>query len=173
MNIMILVSHPDEMSFNISLSLELKNFFTEEGHHVYYNDLYRLGFDPRLKKEEIKRKFTFDETVIRQIENLEKSEFLVIIHPDWWGQPPAILKGWVDRVLIRGVAYQFEGEDFMPKKKVPLLQGKKAVVICTTDRKKVEDRGILKAIWEKEVFSFCGGNNRSNSACRKNYGDRL
>jgi len=36
---------------------------------------------------------------------------IVIVHPNWWGQPPAILKGWVDRVLRPGVAYEFTEGD--------------------------------------------------------------
>jgi len=37
---------------------------------------------------------------------------IVFVHPDWWGMPPAILKGWIDRVLRSGVTYQFlEGDD--------------------------------------------------------------
>ena len=44
-------------------------------------------------------------------QELAVAEGIIVIHPNWWGMPPAILKGWVDRVIRTGVAYEFlEGD---------------------------------------------------------------
>ena len=54
---------------------------------------------------------------------------LIVVHPNWWSQPPAILKGWMDRVLRQGVAYEF-GEGGAV---IGLLEGKTALVLTTSN----------------------------------------
>ena len=49
--------------------------------------------------------------VERHCREISAADGIVIVHPNWWGQPPAILKGWVDRVIRPGVAYRFEEGD--------------------------------------------------------------
>ena len=44
---------------------------------------------------------------IRQhCDEIAEADGIVVVHPNWWGQPPAMLKGWIDRVLRVGVAYR-------------------------------------------------------------------
>jgi putative NADPH-quinone reductase len=42
---------------------------------------------------------------------IARAEGIIIVHPNWWGQPPAIMKGWIDRVFRPGVAYRFTEDD--------------------------------------------------------------
>ena len=61
------------------------------------------------------------------------AEGIIIIHPNWWGMPPAILKGWVDRVMRPGVAYEFlEGDsgEGVPR---GLLRARRAIVFNTSN----------------------------------------
>ena len=67
--------------------------------------------------------------VAAHCEDLAIAEGLVIIHPNWWGGPPAILKGWVDRVMRAGLAYQLSAEG-VPK---GLLQASRALVLNTSE----------------------------------------
>ncbi len=111
-----------------------------------------------LSVEEIRPGFSFDEQVQKYTAELESAEGLILIHPDWWGQPPGLLKGWVDRVFRPGVAYTFEGQEFMKKHQVPLLKGKRALVFASTD---AEDSGtphLLENLWQQGVFAYCGIN---------------
>ena len=83
-----------------------------------------------------------------------------MIHPNWWGQPPAILKGWVDRVFRHGLAYRFGENDKGEGVPVGLLKAKAAVVINTAntpeDREKEVFGDPLVNLWRTCVFDFCG-----------------
>ncbi len=161
--IMLLLSHPNPKSYNHAVADELRRRLEKERHSVLFHDLYAEGFDPTLRYDELRRRFSFDELVQRHYRDLEGSAGLVVVHPEWWSQPPAILKGWIDRVLRPGIGYEFEGEEFMPKSKVPLLTDKRAVVLATTDSERPDhaegtqsgDPPLLSLLW-RETFRFCG-----------------
>ncbi len=169
MDIITLVCHPQPVSFNHALAAAIGKALTRRGHRVLAHDLYLEDFDPVLSVDELARRFTFDEQVQRYWTELAEAAGLIIVHPDWWGQPPALLKGWVDRVLSPGVAYAFEGEEFSPKSRVPLLQGKKALVFSTTDAREGEETDTLRTLWVERVFRFCG---IQKAACHLLYGVR-
>jgi len=121
-------------------------------------DLYADGFDPVMPEEEIPRKWSFDERTLAYQEALKASERLVFVHPDWWGGPPAILKGFLDRVLRPGVAYGFREADFKDSAAAGLLKGKRADVFITTDepRPPEPDAWPPARVWKESVFAFCG-----------------
>ena len=84
----------------------------------------------------------------------------MIVHPNWWGQPPAILKGWLDRVIRPGVAYEFlEGDagEGVPK---GLLKAKTALVYNTSNTKSEREKNVfgdpLETIWKNCIFGLCG-----------------
>ena len=80
-----------------------------------------------------------------------------MVHPNWWGMPPAILKGWVDRVLRPGVAYRFDEGGGAP---VGMLRARDAVVLNTSDtpprREQEVFRDPLETLWKNCIFGFCG-----------------
>ncbi len=87
----------------------------------------------------------------------------MIIHPNWWGQPPAILKGWVDRVIRPGIAYEFlEGDE---GEGIPqgLLKARAALVFNTSNTPEERERNIfgdpLESLWKNCVFGLCGVEN--------------
>ncbi len=156
MNSSIFLCSPHESSFNHDIASAVSEGLSQSGMAVRMHDLYAERFDPILSETEILRKFSFDPLVQTYMEDLIWADLLVVVHPDWWGQPPAMLKGWIDRVLRPGIAYEFEGEESAPKRHVPLFSGKKAKVYCTTDASPEEDSGTLKQIWCKVVWPYCG-----------------
>ena len=85
---------------------------------------------------------------------------IIIIHPNWWGQPPAILKGWVDRVIRPGTAYEFLDGDKGEGIPNGLLKAKSAVVFNTsntkTERELAEFGDPLETIWRNCIFRLCG-----------------
>lgn len=88
---------------------------------------------------------------------------IIIVHPNWWGQPPAILKGWVDRVLCAGVAYEFVDGDGGEGVPVGLLKAGTALVFNTSNTPAPREREVfgdpLETIWKNCIFDLCGVSN--------------
>jgi NAD(P)H dehydrogenase (quinone) len=70
-------------------------------------DLYRIGFNPVLKKQEQPRPDTFvmSNDVASELAAIEHADVFVLVYPIWFSSPPAILKGYVDRVFGTGFSY--------------------------------------------------------------------
>lgn len=170
--LMLLLCHPNSKSFTHAVGREVYQRLEKRGHQLTIHDLYAEGFDPVLSHGELRRRFSLDELVQRHYRDLESADGIIVIHPEWWNQPPALLKGWIDRVLRPGIGYEFEGEEFMPKSRVPLLGGKRALVLATTDSDaptsseggdspgegaagKYANEPLLSSLW-RETFGFCG-----------------
>lgn len=160
MNILIVLGHPDAGSFNAAIARAAKEELEELGHQVVFHDLYREGFDPLLPTEEIPLDGPVDPLIARHCDELAQADGLVVVHPNWWGQPPAMLKGWVDRVFRPGVAYRFlEGDD---GEGVPegLLKARLAVVFNTSNTFPERETAVfgdpLENLWRTCLFEFCG-----------------
>lgn len=160
MNILLVLGHPDPGSFNHAVAAAARAALEEGGHDVVFHDLCAEGFDPLLPAAEIAATAVLPEPIRRQCEELRSADGIVIVHPNWWGQPPAILKGWVDRVVRPGVAYRFEEGDSGEGVPVGLLRAKAAIVFNTSNT--VEDRELavfddpLEALWRRCIFDLCG-----------------
>jgi putative NADPH-quinone reductase len=156
MSIMVIVSHPDSKSLNHAAAERIATTLADEGHTVHFHDLYREHFQPVLENEEIQRKFSFDETFTTHARELREATGIVLVYPDWWGMPPAILKGWIDRIFRPGLAYDFSGAEFMPKHKVPLLTGTRALVVSTTNETNPLSQEAMYSLWRDRVFGYVG-----------------
>lgn len=120
------------------------------------HELYDEGFDPLLDPAELARSTSFDALVLRHQRAVAACRYLLIVHPDWWGMPPAILKGWIDRVFREGVAYELAGEDGFEKEWRPLLGDKRAFVAVTSDSGDPGRAVLFRDIWEGAVLGACG-----------------
>lgn len=156
MKVLLILCHPRPGSFNHTLAASARDTLVALGHEVYFHDLHEEGFDPVLDSSELSRLYSLDDLVQEHSRQLSQAEGLVIFHPDWWSQPPAMLKGWVDRVFRQGVAYELEGEDGSEKKWKGLLAGKKGLVFCTSDAEEGERPGALESLWKDAVLGRCG-----------------
>ncbi len=156
MVVLEVLCHPRTGSLNHNIASRAREILERAGHQVRFHDLYEEKFDPVLTQEELTRKFSFDEQVLLHSQELVEADGLLVIHPDWWGQPPAMLKGWIDRVFRPGIAYEFSGGEFERKTKAPLLRGKKALVIVTSDAHEGEGLWRLEALWNDGVLRFAG-----------------
>ena len=154
MRYLIILAHPDTKSLNSYIAEAIKKYLIKTGNEVIFHDLYKENFNPVLYIEEINRKFSFDEGIQRYSIELSNADQIIFIHPDWWGQMPAILKGWIDRVFRQGTAFEYDGPDFEEKEKIALLTGKTATVIITTDRD--PEIMLIEDIWKKDILSYCG-----------------
>jgi putative NADPH-quinone reductase len=126
---------------------------------IDYHDLYREHPDPLLSEEEIARRATFDPLIQQYGREIQNAELLVVVHPDWWGGPPALMKGWVERVFRAGVAYEWVGPEFEVKHHGPLLKRLNLFCFITTDRDTGEPLGHLDTIW-RELCSYSGATHR-------------
>jgi len=79
------------------------------------------------------------------------------------GQPPGVLKGWVDRVIRAGVAYEFIEGDSGEGVPIGLLKAKAALVFNTSNTPGERERNVfgdpLEAIWKNCIFDLCGVKN--------------
>jgi NAD(P)H dehydrogenase (quinone) len=154
--VLLVISHPDTGSFTHAAAAAARAALEGLGHTVIPHDLYAEGWDPVMPASELARGISLDEGVQRHAAELESSGGLLVVHPDWWGQAPAILKGWVDRVFRPGVAYEYEGEEFREKTRIPLLTGKTGLVLCPTDSEDIRAATRLRELWEDVILGFCG-----------------
>jgi NAD(P)H dehydrogenase (quinone) len=99
MKILVFLAHPSERSFNYSIAQTTVNALTLLRHEVVFHDLYLEEFNPVIRPEEIASDGEVDENIKRHCADLASADGIVVIHPNWLGQPPAVLKGWVDRVF--------------------------------------------------------------------------
>lgn len=160
MNVSVILAHPSEESFNHAIARVVNEALRAHGHTVCFHDLYKEGFDPILPAAEIAKDAKLDVVVDNHCEEIAAADGIVIIHPSWWGQPPAILKGWVDRVIRPGVAYKFEEGDGGEGVPVGLLRAQSAVVFNTSNTPAQRESEIfgdpLETLWKNCIFGLCG-----------------
>ncbi len=97
---------------------------------------------------------------VKHCAEISEADGIVIVHPNWWGQPPAILKGWVDRVVRPGVAYAFEESDSGEGVPIGLLKARIAMVFNTSNTKHERELKVfgdpLETLWKNCIFDLCG-----------------
>ena len=108
MHVLVIYCHPVETSYAASLHRAVVDNLKAAGHTVDDCDLYAEGFDPVMSREE--RLGYHDVPANRQalashIERLQRADALVLCFPTWCFGLPAMLKGWFDRLLMPGVAF--------------------------------------------------------------------
>ena len=131
MHVLMIYCHPRPDSFCAALRDAAMDGLIASGHSVELRDLYAEGFDPVLSSQQ--RGAYFDETEsIRGVEDhvaaLRRADWLLLVYPTWWFGMPAMLKGWLDRIWLPGVAFRLGG----PKVMVPLLTNITRIGVVTT-----------------------------------------
>lgn len=157
MKTLIVIAHPNTgKSFNHALADQTKKSLEAKGHEVVVHDLYADQFDPILElNEEKKAEADLPKAIRDAIQDVREADGIIFIHPNWWGTPPAILKGWIDRVLRQGFAYRFSEEG-----PIPLLTDKTVQVFSTSNTPKEVESNVyhepLENFWKTIVFGLCG-----------------
>ena len=160
MIISVILAHPNSGSFNHAIAKTAVTKLQKDGHTVSFHDLYAEGFDPILPASEIPADTTLPKEIQKHCDEVSSADGIVIVHPNWWGQPPAILKGWVDRVIRPGIAYNFLEGDQGEGIPVGLLQARSAVVFNTANTPPKREREVfgdpLELLWKNCIFDLCG-----------------
>jgi NAD(P)H dehydrogenase (quinone) len=145
MNALIVYAHPEPTSFNAALRDAALEAIRQAGHTAEVSDLYAERFDPvagrhdfttvadaarfHYQSEQLHAAQAdgFSAEIAREHARLARADLIILQFPLWWGAPPAILKGWFDRVLAYGVAYA-DGKRFDKG----LYRGRGALMCVTT-----------------------------------------
>jgi putative NADPH-quinone reductase len=158
--ISVILGHPSKGSFNHAIADAVIATLTDNGHYVLFHDLYAERFDPVLPTSEMLKNAELHPLIKKHCDEITTAEGIVIIHPNWWGQPPAIMKGWIDRVIRPGVAYEFLEGDSGEGVPCGLLRAKAAVLFNTSNTTEERERAVfgdpLEAIWKNCIFGLCG-----------------
>ena len=130
MRITVVHAHPSPASLNRALFDTVCSALSQ--HDVHRIDLYGDGFDPAMSADEHRAYMTehpiSDPLVRRYADAVLDSDALVFVYPTWWAGLPAMLKGWMERVLVRGVAFDFDEQNRLR----PRLQHIKRLAGVTT-----------------------------------------
>lgn len=160
MKLSVILAHPNKQSFNHAIARTAVAALEQNGHDVIFHDLYRERFDPLLPREEILEDATLAPELEEYCREIRSAEGIIIVHPNWWGQPPAILKGWVDRVFRPGVAYKFLEGDSGEGVPVGLLKARAAIVFNTSNTPPEREARVfgdpLETLWKNCIFGLCG-----------------
>ena len=156
----VILAHPYDKSFNHAIFASVCSRLGMLGVDVFSHDLYAEKFNPVITCEELGSDRSSDPLVNRYADELMKSDIIFFIHPNWWGQPPAVLKGYIDRVIRPPHAYDFPEGDTGGGLPVGKLKGKTGIVLNTSNTEEDRENNYfhdpLENIWKQCVFAFCG-----------------
>lgn len=154
------VAHPSRSSFSHAMAEATHRVLQDRGWTIAAHDLYAEGFNPVQPVGESGNTRSDDALVEQHCRELAEASLVLVFHPNWWGQPPAILKGWIDRVFRLDTAYGYPegtGYDGVP---VGLLKARCAFVFNTSNTPAEREAAVfgdpLQALWERCVFGLCG-----------------
>lgn len=183
-NVLIILGHPETKSFSSSMACEAEKYFKSRNCSVTIRDLYRLNFNPvagpgdfTKLSEKSKEHFqlgveqkegvnsgTLKEDLKTEIDFVKRADLILFVFPLWWSSCPAIMKGYIERVLMHGFAYDYDNNSVLNN---GLLKGKQVKLMLTTGGSEdlYTPQGPSKMSVEDTIehltfgtFAFCGLN---------------
>ena len=155
---LLVIAHPRTVSFTQSVALAYADALRALGHEFVVRDLYRLGFDPALGEGELlgPEPAVLPPAVCQEQEHLAAADAIAFFHPIWWAFMPAMMKGYIDRVLSFSFAYEIKGYEMIPR-----LSGKRALIFTSSgaDMDYLESSGQWQAMQRLEkdhILALCG-----------------
>jgi len=161
---LVVLGHPDPESFTATVAQTYCDAIQACGHECVLRDLYALNFDPLLAADERPGGGSFRPSpdIAKDVELLREADVITLVYPIWFGMPPAIIKGYIDRVLGAG----FSAAAIKQGAAHPLLAGKRLMLFTSSasTRPWLEERGqwlALRQAFEtylENIFSLrdCG-----------------
>lgn len=154
--ILIINGHPNKESFNQALAIAYEDGAVKSGASVSVIHIGELQFNPNLQFGYTKR-MDLEPDLLDSLEKIKAADHLVWIHPVWWGGMPAIMKGFIDRLFLPGLTYQYRENSMWWDK---LLSGKTARIITTLDQpgwyyRLMYGRPSVNQL-KKSTLEFCG-----------------
>jgi len=154
----LIVAHPNPDSFTLHMANAYVAAVREGGGEVVLRDLYRMGFDPCLKAGEIPDGHSFapSDDVKAERAVIGDADIFAFIYPLWFNAPPAMLKGYIDRVFGMGFGYGMgKGGNR------PLLTGRRMISFTSSGapRHWLNETGAWDAVrklFDEHVAAVCG-----------------
>lgn len=133
MRALVVHAHPSTEGYSRALFDTAVDALCSAGHEVDVLSLYDEGFDARMTRAE-RVAYHSDSPVVsvdvaRHVDLVTRAEMLVFVYPTWWFGLPAVLKGWLERVLVPGVGFVFDPDT---RRVTPHLRGVRRIVGIST-----------------------------------------
>jgi putative NADPH-quinone reductase len=111
MQVLVVLAHPNGDSFNHAIAARACDALRAAGHTPTLVDLYAIGFTAAMSADE-RRAYHEDTPILDPLVRehaalVRRSDAIVFVYPTWWSGLPAILKGWLERVLVPGIGFRF------------------------------------------------------------------
>jgi NAD(P)H dehydrogenase (quinone) len=165
-HLVLLLAHPRADSYCHAIAERIGERLLDLSHEVRSHDLYAELFDPIMPAFESHISGpAIESTLAREDdplvalhrEELRQAEGLVVVHPNWWGMPPAILTGWINRIVVPGVAYRLAEATGHPEPLAPVQQLFVVNTSDTTDEREATLYGDpLASIWGRCIAPYLG-----------------
>jgi NAD(P)H dehydrogenase (quinone) len=129
MNVLVVLANPKPQCFTRDVCTIYCEELTRQGHEVVLRDLYAMNFNPVASAEDLvgnQRNAVAPDVQIEQ-DHVRRADVISLIHPIWWIDRPAILKGYIDRVFALGFAYGYAAN-----RELGTLKGKRGVIITSS-----------------------------------------
>ncbi len=151
--VLVILGHCTAKSFCGALAGAYAQGATEAGAEVRRLELGELNFDPILRQV---NEQPLEPDLLRAQEWITWAEHLVFVYPNWWGTMPALMKGFLDRVLTADFAFRYRQDGLWDK----LLEGRTADLLVTMDTPPWYYRWVFKMPGHQQmrhtVLGFCG-----------------
>ena len=112
MKVLVVLAHPNPDSFSHAIVDRVVCALANREHSVSVIDLYGLDYSPALARAELAAYPTsepaIDPMVIEHTRLIQECSTIVFVYPTWWSSMPAILKGWIDRTMLPGIAFSVD-----------------------------------------------------------------
>jgi putative NADPH-quinone reductase len=155
-HLLVINAHPDPQSYNRALSEAYVSGLDRGKWVVEILNLADLQFNPILQHGYRKRT-EFEPDLVRALDLIRRADHLAWFFPVWWYGLPAVLKGFIDRTFLPGIAFEYVEQATFPN---GLFSGKTAQLVITADTPRWYDRFIMgsPAItqFKKGTLEFCG-----------------
>jgi putative NADPH-quinone reductase len=112
MRVLVIHAHPDSESFSHAILAATLDGLARAGHDATVIDLYALDYPGGLSRDEWRAYETnspvLDPLVAEHVALVRSADALVFVYPTWWSSVPAILKSWLERTMVMGLAFTLD-----------------------------------------------------------------
>ncbi|MEB3203164.1 MAG: NAD(P)H-dependent oxidoreductase [Candidatus Sericytochromatia bacterium] len=155
---LVIYAHPNPASLSNAMKDVLVETYKAQGSEVVVRDLYAMDFEPVLKGSDFAamKAGSLPEDIAAEQAHLTWADAVTVVAPVWWAGLPAVLKGYIDRVLLPGFAYRYG-----PNGVEGLLSGKKVLLVSNHGNPSdyyasIGMHGSMTQTQDAGIYAFCG-----------------
>ncbi len=153
---LIVTSHPHKESLTVRAATYAHNSLEKNKHRSTFIHLDSHDYSPIMPQEEIMRNFSFDTSTQAFKKQVLESTQIALFYPDWWGMPPALLVGWMQRVLSLGVAFELQEHRNGEFEMLPRLNHIRMLYAISSDTQNTERLQKIAQATQDRLAHFAG-----------------